>query len=216
MSERVVLFVITMAVLIIGVTIHEFAHAFAADRLGDDTPRRQGRVSLLPPDHLDPLGTIMMALTAWFGFGIGWGKPVLTNPAAFRNPRRDQGIVAAAGPLSNFVQAVIFSLVVRLAAGAMRADGGYMSTFGHFLIAGVIINLALAFFNLLPLKPLDGSWIVTAVLPTNLAVKYEVWMLRYGGIVFLVLIFVFRDLLSVIIGPPVRFVADLLLRGVAY
>jgi Zn-dependent protease len=215
-SEKIVLFVITMAVLILGVTIHEFAHAFAADRLGDDTPRRQGRISLLPPDHLDPLGTIMMALTAWFGFGIGWGKPVMTNPAAFRNPRRDQGIVAAAGPLSNFAQSAVFALVVRVAAGAMRADGGSLSALGHFLIAGVIINLALAFFNLLPLKPLDGSWIATALLPTNMAVKYEVWMLRYGGLVFLILIFVFRDLLSAIIGPPVYFVADLLLRGAAF
>lgn len=216
MSPHIEQFIITMAVLVIGVTLHEFAHAFAADRLGDDTPRRQGRISLLPPDHLDPLGTVMMALSSWFGFGIGWGKPVMTNPGNFDNPRRDQGIVAAAGPASNFLQAAIFAGVVRVAAGSLRGDGGYLSAFGIFLIAGVTINLALAFFNLLPLKPLDGSWIVTALLPTNLAVRYEVWMLRYGPIAFLLLIFLFRDLLSAIIGPPVFFVRDLLLHGVMF
>ncbi len=198
-----------MAVLIIAITIHEFAHAFTADRLGDDTPRRQGRISLLPPDHLDPLGTIMMAITAWFGFGIGWGKPVMTNPANFRSPRRDQGIVAAAGPLSNLLQAVVFAGVVRLTGN--EPFSGTITPFGLFLVTGVIVNLALMVFNLLPLKPLDGSWIVTAMLPGQMAYRYEVWMLRYGPMVFLLLVVVFRGALGAIIGPPVRFLSSLLL-----
>src|ERR1041385_4814712 len=94
-------FILMMAVLIIAITIHEFAHAITADRLGDPTPRRQGRISLLPPDHLDPLGTVMMVLSSLTGCGIGWGKPVQTNPGNFRTPRKDQGIVAIAGPISN-------------------------------------------------------------------------------------------------------------------
>lgn len=216
MSGQIESFLITMAILIIAVTIHEFAHAFAADRLGDDTPRRQGRISLLPPDHLDPLGTIMMALSSWFGFGIGWGKPVLTNPDNFRNPRRDQGIVAAAGPLSNVLQAIVFALVIRFAVGVMRDSTGYLSPLGFFLLSGVTINLALAFFNLLPLKPLDGSWIMTAALPARLAYSYETWMVRYGPLVFLLLIFVFRDALGMILGPPVYYVRALLLHGVPY
>jgi len=216
MSDRITSFLITMAILIIGVTLHEFAHAFAADRLGDDTPRRQGRLSLLPPDHLDPLGTLMMALTAWFGFGLGWGKPVLTNPSRFRNPRRDQGVVAFAGPLSNILQAVAFALVIRFIPGLVRDSGGYLSPLGMFLILGVTINLALAFFNLLPLSPLDGSWIVTALLPARQAYAYQTWMARYGPLVFLLLVLVFRDLVGVILEPPVAFARDLLLSGAAF
>lgn len=216
MSGRIEEFIITMAVLIMSVTVHEFAHAFTADRLGDDTPRRQGRISLLPPDHLDPLGTIMMALTAWFGFGIGWGKPVLTNPANFRNPRRDQGIVAFAGPLSNIVQAIVFSLLIRAFPGVMRTEVGTLSALGLFLMTGVVVNLALAVFNMLPLKPLDGSWVATAVLPWRLASSYEYFMLRYGGIIFLLLVFVFRDVLRLVIEPPVRLGLDILLHGVNF
>jgi Zn-dependent protease len=215
-STEVVLFIIRMAVLVVAITVHEFAHAFSADRLGDDTPRRQGRISLLPPDHLDPLGTIMMALSSWFGFGIGWGKPVLTNPRNFRNPRRDQGIVAIAGPASNILQAVLFALVVRVAGGAMRDETGFLSTFGLFLLTGVTINLALAFFNLLPITPLDGSWVTTALLPHELAMRYQDWMARYGPIVFLLLIFVFRDFVGAVIGPPVHYLQRILLQGAAY
>ncbi len=147
------------------ITVHEFAHAFAADRLGDDLPRSQGRVSLFPTDHLDPVGTLMMAVTSWTGFGIGWGKPVQTNPSAFRNPRRDQGIVAVAGPLSNIAQATLFSLGIRLMVGLGSGSIGASSMWFEFLQTGLIVNLALAFFNLIPLKPLDGSWIMTAALP---------------------------------------------------
>jgi len=215
-SGDIVQFIIRMAVLIVAITVHEFSHAYSADRLGDDTPRRQGRISLLPPDHLDPLGTIMMALTSWFGFGIGWGKPVLTNPSNFRNPRRDQGIVAVAGPVSNMLQAVVFALVIRLAGGAMRDETGFISTFGLFLLSGVTINLALAFFNLLPLTPLDGSWVTTALLPHGLAMRYQAWMSRYGAIVFLLLVFVFRDFLGAIIGPPVYYLQGVLLHGATF
>jgi len=214
MTGKIEEFLITMAVLIISVTLHEFGHAFAADRLGDDTPRGQGRLSILPPDHLDPLGTIMMAISSWLGFGIGWGKPVMTNPSNFRNPRRDQGIVAVAGPASNIVQAVVFAGIVRFSLGAMVGENGYLSPLGVFLLSGVTINLALAFFNLIPLKPLDGSWIVTALLPARLAYSYEAWMMRYGPLVFLLLIFVFPSFVGMLIGPPVYFVRGILLRGV--
>ncbi|NLH99848.1 MAG: site-2 protease family protein [Chthonomonadales bacterium] len=214
MSGDIVMFIIRMSVLVLAITVHEFAHAYSADRLGDDTPRRQGRISLLPPDHLDPLGTIMMAVSSWIGFGIGWGKPVLTNPNNFRNPRRDQGIVAIAGPASNMLQAVVFALIIRFAGGAMRDDVGMISTLGLFLLSGVTINLALAFFNLLPVTPLDGSWVTSALLPYNLAARYQMWMSRYGAIVFLLLIFVFRDFLSAVIGPPVFYLRGILLHGV--
>ncbi len=196
------------------ITVHEFAHAFAADRLGDDLPRSQGRVSLFPTDHLDPVGTLMMAVTSWTGFGIGWGKPVQTNPSAFRNPRRDQGIVAVAGPLSNIAQATLFSLGIRLMVGLGSGSIGASSMWFEFLQTGLIVNLALAFFNLIPLKPLDGSWIMTAALPYPQARAYEIFMLKYGPIIFLLMVFVFRGVIGMLIGPPVMLMQRLLLWGI--
>ena len=103
--------------LIIAITVHEFAHALAADRLGDNTPRAQGRISLNPADHLDPLGTVMMAVTTYTGFGIGWGKPVQYNPGNLRRPRWDPLLIAVAGPLSNILQALLFTAALRLSDG---------------------------------------------------------------------------------------------------
>jgi Zn-dependent protease len=206
-------FILTISVLILGITLHEFAHAIAADRLGDPTPRRQGRISILPPDHLDPVGTIMMVITTLTGFGIGWGKPVMTNPSNFRKPRRDQGLVALAGPVSNLIQAVVFSLLLRGMAAALSADDGNPAVV-DFLYLGVTVNLALAFFNLIPLAPLDGSWIMTAILPAEQAVVYQRWMLMYGQLVFLLLVFMFRGVFGMVIGPPVAFVEGLLLHGI--
>jgi Zn-dependent protease len=198
-------FVITMAVLILAITIHEFAHAITADRLGDPTPRSQGRISLLPVDHLDPVGTLLIFLSSLTGFGIGWGKPVLTNPSYFRNPRRDSAIVAVAGPVSNILQAIVFALLFR-ALGSSTSE-----TVTLFLLMGVIINLSLAFFNLIPIAPLDGSWIMTALLPYDQAMAYRAWMLSYGPLLFLGLVFLAPGLLSQIISPPVDFFARLLL-----
>lgn len=202
-------YILVLAILIIAITIHEFAHAITADRLGDPTPRSQGRISLLPPDHLDPVGTLMMAISAWVGFGIGWGKPVLTNPRNFNNPRRDQGLVAIAGPISNILQATVF-------AGLFSVLGRpeINQPLGFFLISGVTINLALAFFNLIPLAPLDGHWIVTAMLPYEQARRYFAWMQQYGQMVFIGLIILEPQLriISSLIRPPMMFMANLLLR----
>lgn len=199
-------FIITMSVLIVAITVHEFAHAFTADRLGDPTPRRQGRISLLPPDHLDPVGTLMMAITSITGFGIGWGKPVQTNPGNFRDPRRDQGIVALAGPVSNILQAIVFAV-------ALRVAGTEPSILTTFLYMGVLVNLGLAFFNLLPISPLDGNWIMTALLPRQMAAAYSRWMMQYGPLVFLGIVFLFPRLIFILIGPPVQAVARILLPG---
>jgi Zn-dependent protease len=202
-------FIIFMAVLIIAITIHEFAHAITADRLGDPTPRREGRISLLPPDHLDPVGTIMMVISSITGFGIGWGKPVMTNPGNFRNPRRDGAIVAIAGPISNVLQAIVFALIVRVVG--LPDDVSGMTPLMTFLLLGVTINLSLAFFNMIPIAPLDGHWILAAVLPYEQAMSYLTWMRAYGPFVFLGVIFFAPGLLSKIIGPPVDYCMRLLL-----
>jgi Zn-dependent protease len=202
-------FIFTMAVLILAITIHEFAHAITADRLGDPTPRSQGRISLFPTDHLDPLGTVMMVITSITGIGIGWGKPVMTNPSNFRNPRRDSGIVAVAGPISNVLQAIVFALIFR-ALGGFHAS----SSFIELLHTGVLVNLSLAFFNLIPIAPLDGHWIMTAILPYQQAIAYRNWMIMYGPIVLLALVFLGRGILSAILGPPVMSTASFLLGGI--
>ncbi len=203
-------FILQMAVLVIAITIHEFAHAITADRLGDPTPRSQGRISLFPTDHLDPVGSIMMVLSSLVGFGIGWGKPVMTNPGNFKNPRRDGAIVAVAGPISNLIQATIFALILRATISQDLSP-----SVAYFLLMGVYINLSLAFFNLIPIAPLDGSWIMTAILPYQQAMAYRAWMGQYGMLLFLGLILFERQLhiINSLIGPPVTYCARLLLGG---
>ena len=160
-------FVITIPGILIAITFHEFAHAFAADKLGDDTPRRQGRLNLNPFTHLDLFGTIMLVFA-----GFGWGKPVEINP---RNFNRDislskaEAIVAAAGPIINIILALVFELIV--CAVARFAPAFYASSAGFItdliLTSIVRINLGLGIFNLIPLPPLDGSKILNAFLPYN-------------------------------------------------
>ena len=195
-----------MLVLIVSVTIHEFAHAITADRLGDDTPRSQGRISINPIDHLDPLGTIMMAISSYTGFGIGWGKPVQYNPGNLKNPRWDPLKIAIAGPISNIVQAVLFAGLVRLSDHFNWWDPG---TWPYDLITlGVWINLALAIFNMIPIPPLDGSKVLSALLPTLHARRYDLIMGQIGFLLFLAIVFTHAT--SYIIGPPVSSVYHVL------
>ena len=201
-------FILTMGVLIIAITIHEFSHAITADKLGDPTPRGQGRISLLPPDHLDPLGTVMMVITTITGFGIGWGKPVMTNPRNFAHPRIDSGKVAIAGPISNILQALVFALLYRLTF--TMAMG---TPLAFFMRAGVLVNLSLAFFNMIPIGPLDGHWVIQAVLPSELAAKYQDWNRMYGGIVFLGAVLMAPGLIGTLIMPAVLAIYRPLMSG---
>ena len=159
----------------IALTVHEFAHAKVADMAGDGTPRAMGRVSLNPIDHYDPIGTTMILL-----LGMGWGKPVLINPTNFGHPRRDDALVALAGPGTNIVTAALFAMPLRF---------GFAGEYGQVLQWIVLINLFLAFFNLIPVFPLDGSHILQAILPYEKARNYAIFMSRYGMMVLIVLIF---------------------------
>lgn len=157
MSFDITSFILTMVVLLVSIAIHEFSHAIVADNLGDPTPRSQGRVSLNPIVHLDPVGTMMILFSSFAGFGIGWGRPVQVNPANFRtNPAAGMGIVAAAGPLSNILLALLGAIVYRVAP-----HEGLLYT---VTLSWIIVNISLAFFNLLPIFPLDGFNIFVAVL----------------------------------------------------
>ena len=207
MDQKVILgWVETMVVLVVAITIHEFAHALAADRLGDNTPRAQGRISLNPADHLDPLGTLMMAVSTYTGFGIGWGKPVQYNPGNLRRPRWDPLLIAAAGPLSNVLQALLFTAVVRLSYSQHWMTQGSPSD--ELLTTGIWINLALTFFNLIPIPPLDGSKVLSALLPLPQARAYDRFMGSFGLMLFFLL--AFTHVTSYIIGPPMSFFYGLL------
>lgn len=166
-------FLILVLALIVSITIHEFAHAWVADRLGDYTPRSQGRLSLNPLAHLDPLGTFLL-----FVAGFGWGKPVMFNPLHLKNPQRDTLLIALAGPASNILLAFILALVLPWLP--------FAAVIWQVVIS---INIALAAFNLLPIHPLDGSKILMGLLPRDLAWEYQDIMERYGFLILLALVF---------------------------
>jgi Zn-dependent protease len=166
--------------LIIGITVHEFSHALVASRLGDDTPQRQGRVTLNPLKHLDPLGTLFLIFA-----GFGWGRPVQFNPLNLKNPRMGSLLVGLAGPAANLLMVVIFGLILRmLALGELITPESGLFV---FLSALLLMNLVLLVFNLIPIPPLDGSKAVLALLPRS-AENFALWFQRTGPFLLLLLI----------------------------
>ncbi len=197
--------------LLIAVTFHEVAHGYAADRLGDPTPRRAGRLTLNPLKHLDVVGTLVFALTRM----IGWAKPVPVNPAYFRRPRQDMLWVGLAGPAANFALAVVFAgayrLLASVAAGVETVAAARLVVLLALMArAGVIANLGLGLFNLIPIPPLDGSRVLAGLLPGPAAAA--VYRLeRYGFV--LVLVLVFSGALDWTLYPALRGAASALLGG---
>jgi Zn-dependent protease len=185
--------------LIIAVTIHEFAHAFTADHLGDPTPRSQDRVSLNPLKHLDPLGSLMLLL-----IGFGWGKPVPFDPYNLENPRRDAALISLAGPASNIILAILISLAIKF-----FLPSGFYSLFYPL----IYINIVLAIFNLIPIHPLDGQKILTGILPKHLSLEYDLIMHRYGTIIliFMILPIFGSSPASMLISPIIQFITNILI-----
>lgn len=185
--------------LIVAITIHEFSHAFVADRLGDPTARSQGRLSLNPLRHLDPLGTLMLIFAHF-----GWGKPVPIDPYNFKNPRRDELLTALAGPVSNILLAVLLSLFFRFLSPSFFKDILYV-------IIGT--NIMLAVFNLLPIPPLDGSKIFLNLLPLEKSQEWENSLSQYGPFLLLLLVFLpinGSNIISLIISPIINFLMNFL------
>jgi Zn-dependent protease len=204
---------IGFGVLLLSLTIHEAAHAVTADRLGDSTARRLGRVSLNPLVHIDPLGTVVLPLLAIIsGFPIiGWAKPVPVDPRNLRHPQRDFAIIAAAGPISNLLQALVASIVVRAAFASANADpfqGGPVSWLENVLTFAVQINLLLAFFNLIPVPPLDGGNVLMGLLPPRTAYRFA-QLRQYGFLILYALLL--TGVARALIMPPTQFMMRLLL-----
>lgn len=193
-------------VLLISLTIHEAAHAWTADRLGDPTARRLGRVSLNPIVHIDPIGTVLLPLVAALSHLplIGWAKPVPVDTRNLRDPRRDFMLVAAAGPISNLLQAFAAALVLRALTAAAPVQGVLAGT----LFLAVEINLLLAFFNLIPVPPLDGGNVLLGLLPPHLAIAYA-RLRQYGFIVLYALML--TGVASALIMPPTNLLLRVLL-----
>ena len=203
--------VIAFAVLIFSLTVHEAAHAWSASRLGDDTARRLGRVSLNPVVHVDPIGTLLLPLVAIIGNLpiIGWAKPTPVNPRNLRHPRRDNVLVTVAGPASNLMIAVVAAMVLRLIPAADPSVEGMDVSSPLILLAIqlVDINLLLALFNMIPVPPLDGGRVMAGLLPPALAIRYN-QLGRYGFIIIYALML--TGALGALIGPPYYFLRTML------
>ena len=200
---------LTLPGVIIAITFHEFAHAFAADKLGDDTPRYQGRLNLNPLSHIDPVGFVLLLFA-----GFGWGKPVQINPNNFKREvsmSKGEAIVSLAGPLMNFIIAIVLTFIM----GAIYkfAPSFMLTNVGDIIIlliqCTIFVNIGLGVFNLIPLPPLDGSKIFMSVMPY----KARRWLIeneRYFYVAFLIIWI--SGLSGWIISPIINFISDGLLK----
>jgi Zn-dependent protease len=196
---------ISFGVLLLSLTIHEAAHAWTADKLGDPTARQLGRVSLNPLVHIDWIGTVLLPIIAIVSNLplIGWAKPVPVMLRNLRHPRRDFMIVAAAGPISNILQAVAYAIVLQLVT-----DPEAPGLLAQALRLAVFVNLLLAFFNLIPVPPLDGGNVLLGLLPPRLAAVYD--QTRQFGFIILYALML-SGVASAIIFPPTRFMMGILI-----
>jgi Zn-dependent protease len=215
---NIYLFLIILPVLLMSVVIHEVAHALVAKWEGDETAYRQGRITLNPIPHLDLMGSVIVPLVLFFlpgSFIFGWAKPVPVNPRNYRDYKWGDIRVSMAGIVSNLILAVVFTLmlVVLQMVGSAIGFGTVIWVLNQAASFGLFINLILAFFNLIPIPPLDGSHVVYHLLPNNLKAKYREFG-RYGIGLIMLLVFVVPDGFELLL-IPVTYLVDLALAFVA-
>ena len=197
---------------IVAITIHEASHAWMSDRLGDPTARLMGRLSLNPIVHYDPIGTTLLLVLVFMralGFPVipfGWAKPVQFDPFNLKNPRRDSAFISLAGPVSNLIFATLLAITLRFIGGSAIAITLFYPI--------IILNVALAVFNLIPIHPLDGGKIFIGLLPEKDAHEADLFLRRYGTLILFFLIFPTfggTSPLMLFISPIIDFVLELLL-----
>lgn len=189
---------LTLPGLILALTIHEYSHAVVSDRLGDPTPSAQGRLTLNPLAHLDPVGTIFLVFA-----GFGWGKPVQIDNRYYRNPARDMMLVSLAGPASNFIQSIIWFFVYGALVTFAPAEIYAIQVITAMVLYAALINVSLGVFNLLPLPPLDGSKILRYFLHGKGGAALD-FLENYSTIILLVLFM--TDLTHIIISPIINWI----------
>jgi Zn-dependent protease len=197
--QRIVVWILPV---IFAITVHEVAHGWVAKKYGDNTASALGRLTLNPIKHIDWLGTIIipgLLLLTFTGFVFGWAKPVPVDARNFKNPRRDMAVVALAGPVSNLLMAFAWALVARIGVAIGAQTEVISLPLIYTGIAGISINLVLAMINLLPIPPLDGSRILTGILPSYWAWQYN-RLERFGFIILLVLLY--TNVLGAILAYP--------------
>jgi Zn-dependent protease len=201
------LFAVAALPVLFAITVHEVAHGWVARRLGDPTAMMLGRLTLNPIKHIDPIGTVLVPAVLLFtgGFIFGWAKPVPITVRNLRHPEKDMAWVAAAGPVSNLLMALMWAAVVKLGV----VFGQHFPSFVEPLLLmgqyGIMINLVLAVLNILPIPPLDGSRVLAAFVPGPWAYQMSRFE-AYGLIVVAVLIF--TGVLGAIMGPPIRLLSS--------
>ena len=194
MSDQLLAALIVVAImLLVGFPVHEFSHALAAYRLGDSTARFMGRLSLNPVVHFDPMGGILLAIT-FIGsqgtFGFGWAKPTPVNPRNLEGGRYGEAIVAAAGPISNLVLAIAAAIPLRYILSDLTLVDQIPTLLLQVLYLFVVINLVLMIFNLFPIPPLDGSKVLFAFLPPQVAWRWRPILEQYGFILLFLIFFI--------------------------
>lgn len=197
MLENLTDYIYIVVAALFAIILHEIAHGLVSTWLGDPTPKRQGRLSLNPLKHLDPIGTLCLIF-----FHVGWAKPVVVNPDYYKNKKRGMALVALAGPLMNFLLA-IFSIIIMAIFVKVNAYSNVLIIIYNFLLYFSVINLGLGLFNLIPIPPLDGSRILGAFLKDD---TYEQYMKyeRYGFIIIAILL-----ALSSLRGNGTSFISEL-------
>jgi Zn-dependent protease len=183
--EIIIPYVFNLVAILVGFTLHEFSHAYSAFALGDPTAKYQGRLTLNPIAHLDPIGTIVLVVSSFMGMGVGWAKPVPVNPYNFRHPRTGDLLVSLAGPMMNFALAAVAGSFIKF--NLVPADATYLAV---FLDTFVRMNCMLGVFNLLPCPPLDGWHVLVGLLPSDIAYTLKRLEAQYGMYAPMLIIFV--------------------------
>lgn len=208
LATQPALFLVWALALIVAITIHEFAHAWTAVRLGDPTPKIQGRLTLNPLAHLDPLGTVLLFLVRF-----GWGKPVQFDPFNLENPRRDAAIISLAGPASNLILATFLSIIFRILVYFALP----FPILSQLIPPFIMLNIVLAVFNLIPIHPLDGGKILIGLLPHEEAAEADRFLKQYGIIILIIIIlpiFGGESPVFTFLSPIIQFLLRIYLPGV--